>query len=57
MASADCGEVLIVEDDASIRRLLGTTFRREGVQVTAAKDGVEAVEALQKRPFRVSFST
>jgi len=53
MASADCGEVLVVEDDASIRRLLGTSFRRDGVRVTSAKDGIEAVEALQKRPFRV----
>lgn len=45
--------MLVVEDDTSIRRLLGATFKREGVRVTAAKDGLEAVDALQKRPFRV----
>jgi CheY-like chemotaxis protein len=49
----ECGEVLIVEDDAAIRRLLGMTFKRQGLRVTMAQDGIEAVEALQHRAFRV----
>jgi len=37
-----CG-VLIVEDDASIRRLVSMVLEREGYKVEAASDGVEAV--------------
>lgn len=49
----DCGEVLVVEDDAAIRRLMAASFRREGVRVTAATDGMEAIDALQRKPYRV----
>ncbi len=51
--SPDCGDVLIVEDDNAIRRLLTTTFKREGLPVTPARDGMEALEALRGRPYRV----
>jgi CheY-like chemotaxis protein len=51
--SPECGEVLIVEDDDAIRRLLAMTFEREGLPVTSARDGMEALEALRRRPFRV----
>lgn len=50
---ADCGEVLIVEDDNAIRRLLATTFQREGLPVTSARDGMEALEALRRKAYRV----
>lgn len=46
-------EVLVVEDDAAIRRLLAVTFKHEGLHVTTAKDGVEAVEALKTHHYRV----
>jgi len=49
----ECGEVLVVEDDAAIRRLLAATFKRDGVRVTAARDGVEALEAMRRRLYRV----
>ena len=46
-------EVLVVEDDTAIRRLLAVTFKHEGLHVTTAKDGVEAVEALKAHRYRV----
>ena len=47
------GEVLIVEDDRAIRRLLALTFKHEGLKVTTAEDGLEAIEAMENHPFRV----
>ena len=46
-------EVLVVEDDAAIRRLLAVTFKHEGLSVTTARDGIEAIEALKQRHYRV----
>jgi CheY-like chemotaxis protein len=46
-------DVLVVEDDAAIRRLLALTFKHEGLNVTTARDGVEAIEALKQRHYRV----
>ena len=51
--SSGCGEVLIVEDDNAIRRLLTATFQRDGLPVTPARDGAEALEALRGRQYRV----
>lgn len=48
--------VLVAEDDASIRRLLALTLRREGLAVDTARDGVEAVEFLSKRRYRALIS-
>jgi DNA-binding response OmpR family regulator len=39
---AECA-ILIVEDDAAIRRLVGTVLQRIGYNVDVAVDGVEAV--------------
>ncbi|HEX9982674.1 MAG TPA: response regulator [Thermoanaerobaculia bacterium] len=39
---AECG-VLIVEDDAAIRRLVRMVLEREGYRVDVASDGLEAV--------------
>jgi DNA-binding response OmpR family regulator len=36
-------EVLVVEDDLSIRRLVTTVLQREGFRVESAADGIEAV--------------
>lgn len=46
-------DVLVVEDDAAIRRLLSVTLRHQGLQVTTARDGFEAIEQLKQRKFRV----
>ncbi|HEV7427483.1 MAG TPA: response regulator transcription factor [Thermoanaerobaculia bacterium] len=44
-AASDCA-VLIVEDDASIRRLVRTVLLRQGYRVEIAADGLEAVSKL-----------
>lgn len=48
--------VLVVDDDASIRGLLEVTFLTEGLDVTTARHGQEAVElALTEDPFDCIF--
>ncbi|MDB4982636.1 MAG: two component, sigma54 specific, transcriptional regulator, Fis family [Myxococcales bacterium] len=44
-------EVLIVDDNASMRILLRTLLARIGYRVTEAQDGVEAIETLRKQSF------
>lgn len=44
------GEVLVVDDDASIRTLLAFVFHDEGYEVTEAADGREALEVLRRSP-------
>jgi CheY-like chemotaxis protein len=46
-------DVLIVEDDPAIRRLLDVTFRHEGLKVSTARDGMEAIDALKSHQYRV----
>jgi len=43
--ASDCA-VLIVEDDASIRRLVRTVLLRQGYKVEVASDGLEAISKL-----------
>ena len=40
--------VLVVDDEADISTILTLTFRRAGFQVTTARDGLEALEALEQ---------
>ena len=40
--------ILIVDDEPSIRKVLGAHLRRDGYDVTAAASGVEAIETLQE---------
>ena len=42
--------VLIVEDHADTREVLGTLLRTEGYEVSIAVDGVEAIERYRQRP-------
>lgn len=39
--------ILIADDDASMRRLLGTVLGREGYQIREAVDGLEALDAVE----------
>ena len=43
-------EILVVDDDPTIRLLLGVILRKLDYQVVEASDGVEAQAILQKRP-------
>lgn len=45
--------ILVADDDSSIRNLLGTILRREGLQVDLAADGVEAIERLKEHEYEV----
>ena len=40
---------LIVDDDENIRQLLSDSLRQYGIEVTTAKDGVDAINLLNKR--------
>lgn len=44
------GEVLIVDDDASIRSMLGFVFDDAGFEVTEAVDGRDALDVLRSSP-------
>ena len=44
-------ELLLVEDDRTLRRALGDAFAGEGLQVTRAADGDEALALLAERTF------
>ncbi len=45
--------MLVVEDDAPLRRLLTLTLEREELNVMAVSDGAEAIDALTRDSFRV----
>ena len=45
--------ILVADDDMSIRRLVSTIVRREGLIVDAASDGAEAIEKLKERDYAV----
>ena len=45
--------ILVADDDHSIRRLVSTIVRREGIDVDTAVDGSEAIEKLQQHDYAV----
>ena len=45
--------ILIVDDDAATRELIGTVLRRRELTVDEAKDGVEALELLKEHRYAV----
>jgi NtrC-family two-component system response regulator AlgB len=44
-------EVLLIDDDASLRRTIRTALETMGHRVTDARDGTQALEMLGRRPF------
>lgn len=46
-------EILVVEDDMAIRRLLKMVLTREGFRVTEVADGAEAAAKLRQQDFDV----
>lgn len=53
LAPIDTGPVLIVDDDANIRRLLSTILSDEGIPVAVAASGVEALDLILERSPRL----
>jgi two-component system response regulator MtrA len=44
------GRVLVVDDDEAIREIIGIVLRDEGLEVSFARDGVEALEIAAEQP-------
>jgi signal transduction histidine kinase/CheY-like chemotaxis protein len=47
MLTPGSGEILLVDDDALVRRTAASTLRNLGYAVTTAKDGIDAVEVFE----------
>ncbi|MFH1841904.1 MAG: response regulator [bacterium] len=48
--------ILIVDDDASVRRVIARTFEREGFEVGIAANGIKAIDLLTEGHFDVMIS-
>jgi NtrC-family two-component system response regulator AlgB len=48
-------EVLVIDDDASLRRTIRTALETMGHRVADARDGTQALEMLGRRPFDVAL--
>src|SRR5436305_2493005 len=46
-------EILVVDDEASLREMLTRSFTREGHRVTAVGDGTQAIEQATARDFSI----
>lgn len=55
-ACAGCRSVLVVEDEATLRIPLCDYLETKGAKVTAAANGSEGIEALQRRDFDLVFT-
>ncbi len=47
--------LLVVDDDAAIRKLFERIAQRAGFEVDSAKDGVEALEMMQRKPYDIAI--
>ncbi|MHB8974263.1 MAG: response regulator [Pirellulaceae bacterium] len=47
--------ILVVDDEFSVRESLYHWFRKEGYEVKAAENAVEALQALQDRRYDVAW--
>jgi two-component system, OmpR family, KDP operon response regulator KdpE len=45
--TAETGRILVIEDDAALRRVLASSLERQGHRVTTASDGRTGVESLR----------
>lgn len=55
MREVDQVPLLIVDDEKPIRRLLQRIAERAGFQVDTARDGVEALEMLARKEYRIAI--
>jgi DNA-binding NtrC family response regulator len=49
-------KILLVEDDSITRKSISDTLRREGYEVTEAKDGAEGLELINRNRFDLVLS-
>ncbi|MBI3564774.1 MAG: response regulator [Elusimicrobia bacterium] len=49
------GRILLVEDDETVRRIVGRLLRQEGHAVVEAKSGLEALAAVRESPERLDL--
>jgi DNA-binding response OmpR family regulator len=47
--------LLIVDDDKAVRRLLARVAERAGFEVDTARDGLQALEMLQKKQYEIAI--
>lgn len=47
--------ILIVDDNASLCKMMSFVLRRKGYAVTTARDGMEAIARVKERPFDITF--
>lgn len=52
-AASTATRVLVVDDDAAVRRLVALVLERDGFEVTTAGDGRDAIALSRRRPFDV----
>jgi two-component system response regulator PilR (NtrC family) len=48
-------EILLADDEATFRETLAKVLREEGMTVTAAADGTQAISAIMQRPYAVAI--
>ncbi len=48
--------ILLVDDDSSVRRVLQFKLQKQGYTVSTASDGLQALEALKEKPFDLLLS-
>jgi len=46
-------QILLADDEATFRETLSKVLREEGMNVTAVSNGIEAIEAITKRPYDI----
>ncbi len=55
-AAVSAARILVVDDEPSMREMLSILLRREGYDVTVARDGTAAIELLQREFFDMLIS-
>ncbi len=55
MAGPKKTTLLIVDDDAAIRKLLARIAQREGFEVDTARDGVDALEKFEQKEYQIAI--